>query len=115
MPLTVALLQQTRGLTDATAVKVLQRAIGSAVFASSSDTQQALEGYRGHGLFTYVLLEGLKDKADLKKDGFITVLGLADYVEEEVLSLSESVFKRQQTPTIQTGANFPIGKAQSTR
>jgi hypothetical protein len=32
-----------------------------------------------------------------------------------VLSLSESVFKRQQTPTIQTGANFPIGKAQSTR
>ncbi len=111
----MALLQQTRGLTDATAVKVLQRAIGSAVFASSSDTQQALEGYRGHGLFTYVLLEGLKDKADLKKDGFITVLGLADYVEEEVLSLSESVFKRQQTPTIQTGANFPIGKAQSTR
>ncbi|MCK9392063.1 MAG: caspase family protein [Syntrophales bacterium] len=106
----VALLQQTRGLTDSTAVKLLQRAIGSAVFSASSDTQLALEGYKGHGLFTYVLLEGLRGKADIKKDGYITVLGLADYVEENVVKLSEDVFKRQQTPTIQTGANFPIGR-----
>ncbi|MGA2079208.1 MAG: caspase family protein [Holophaga sp.] len=107
-----ALLEQTRGLTDATAVKVLQRAIGSAVFAASSDTQQALEGYQGHGLFTWVLVQGLQGRADLKKDGFITVLGLADYVEEEVPRLSEAVFKRLQSPTIQTGTNFPIGKVQ---
>ena len=106
----IALLQQTRGLTDSTAVKLLQRAIGSAVFSASSDTQMALEGYKGHGLFTYVLIEGLQGKADVKKDGYITVLGLADYVEEQVIKLSEEVFKRQQTPTIQTGANFPIGK-----
>lgn len=106
----VALLQQTRGLTDSTAVKLMQRAIGSAVFSASSDTQLALEGYKGHGLFTFVLLEGLKGRADVKKDGYITVLGLADYVEENVVRLSEEVFKRQQTPTIQTGANFPIGK-----
>jgi hypothetical protein len=106
----VSLLRQTRGLTDATAVKLLHRAIGSAVFAASSDTQLALEGYRGHGLFTYVLLEGLEGKADVRRDGYITVLGLADYVEEQVVRLSEEVFRRQQTPTIQTGANFPIGK-----
>jgi hypothetical protein len=106
----VTLLQQTRGLTDSTAVKLLQRAIGSAVFSASSDTQLALEGYRGHGLFTYVLLEGLRGKADIKKEGYVTVLGLADYVEEQVIRISEEVFKRQQTPTIQTGANFPIGK-----
>ena len=108
--LQIALLQQTRGLTESTAVKLLQRSIGSAVFSASSDSQQALEGFKGHGLFTYVLLEGLQGKADIKKDGYITVLGLADYVEENVIKLSEEVFKRQQTPTIQTGANFPIGK-----
>jgi hypothetical protein len=108
--LQIALLQQTRGLTESTAVKLLQRSIGSAVFSASSDSQQALEGYKGHGLFTYVLLEGLQGKADIKKDGYITVLGLADYTEENVIKLSEEVFKRQQTPTIQTGANFPIGK-----
>ncbi len=108
--LQIALLQQTRGLTESTAVKLLQRSIGSAVFSASSDSQQALEGYKGHGLFTYVLLEGLQGKADIKKDGYITVLGLADYIEENVIKLSEEIFKRQQTPTIQTGANFPIGK-----
>jgi uncharacterized caspase-like protein len=108
--LQIALLQQTRGLTESTAVKLLQRSIGSAVFSASSDSQQALEGYKGHGLFTYVLLEGLQGKADVKKDGYITVLGLADYIEENVIKLSEEVFKRQQTPTIQTGANFPLGK-----
>ena len=108
----IALLQQTRGLTESTAVKLLQRAIGSAVFAASSDTQQALEGYKGHGLFTYVLIEGLQGKADIKKEGFITIYGLADYVEEQVVKLSEEVFKRQQTPTIQTGVNFPIGRIQ---
>jgi uncharacterized caspase-like protein len=106
----IALLQQTRGLNESTAVKLLQRAIGSAVFSASSDTQQALEGYKGHGLFTYVLMEGLQGKADLKKDGFITIYGLADYVGEEVVKLSEEIFKRQQTPTVQTSADFPIGR-----
>jgi len=107
----IALLQQTRGLTDATAVKLLQRAVGSSVFSASSDTQQALEGYKGHGLFTYVLLEGLQGAADFKKDGFITVKGLALHTEERVMTLSEEVFKRQQNPMIETGANdFPIGK-----
>jgi uncharacterized caspase-like protein len=106
----IALLQQTRGLTESTAIKVLQRSIGSAVFSASSDTQSALEGYQGHGLFTYFLLEGLRGKADLKNEGFVTVRGLADYVEEQVITVSEQQFKRQQAPTIQTSANFPIGK-----
>ncbi|MBI5213353.1 MAG: caspase family protein [Nitrospirae bacterium] len=108
--ITVALLQQTRGLTESTAIKLLQRAVGSTVFSASSDTQQALEGYKGHGLFTYVLMEGLQGKADMNKDGFIKVNELADYVEERVITLSEQVFKRQQTPTNQIGVNFPIGK-----
>jgi len=108
--ITVALLQQTRGLTESTAIKLLQRAVGSTVFSASSDTQQALEGYKGHGLFTYVLNEGLQGKADMNKDGFIKVNELADYVEEKVITLSEQVFKRQQTPTNQIGVNFPIGK-----
>jgi uncharacterized caspase-like protein len=107
-----ALLQQTRGLNESTAVKLLKRATGAAVFSSSSDTEQALEGYQGHGLFTYVLLEGLRGKADARKEGYITILGLADFVEEEVVRLSEEAFKRQQTPTIQTSTNFPIGKVQ---
>lgn len=106
----IALLQQTRGLTESTAIKLLQRAVGSAVFSAASDTQQALEGYKGHGLFTYAIIEGLKGGADLNKDGYIKISELQDYVEEKVVTLSEQVFNRQQIPTIQTGANFPIGR-----
>jgi len=107
----LALLQQTRGLTEATAIKILQRAVGSATFMASSDTQEALEGYQGHGLFTYVLMEGLKGKADFKRDGIITVTGLKLYAEEEVVTLSEQVFKHQQIPMINPGdTDFPIGK-----
>jgi len=111
--LQLALLEQrTRGLTESTAIKLLQRAVGSSVFAASLDSEAALEGYKGHGLFTYVLLEGMRGKADIKKDGYITVNNLKDYMEEEIITLSEKVFNRQQTPVIEAGANFPFGKVQ---
>ena len=109
----LALLEQrTRALTDSTAIKLLQRAVGSSVFAASLDRETALEGYKGHGLFTYVLLEGMNGKADIKKEGYITVNGLKYYMEEEIITLSEKVFNRQQTPVIEAGANFPFGKVQ---
>jgi len=39
------------------------------------------------------------------------VKGLALHTEERVMTLSEEVFKRQQNPMIETGANdFPIGR-----
>lgn len=104
----IALLQQTRGLSESTAIKLLQRAVGSAVFSASSDTQQALEGYKEQGLFTYAVVEGLKGSADTNKDGYVKISELQDYVEEQVVTLSEQVFKRQQIPIIQTGANFPV-------
>jgi len=108
--ITLALLAGTRGLTESTAIKLLQRAVGSNVFSASSDTQAALEGYQGQGLFTYALVKGLTGAADIDGDGFIKIYELADYVEEQVVILSEEKFKRQQTPIIQTGANFPLGK-----
>ena len=40
----------TRGLNETTAMKVLSRAVGSTIISASSSTQEALEGYKGHGL-----------------------------------------------------------------
>ncbi len=108
--LTSALLSGTRGLTEATAIKLLQKTVGSNVFSASSSSEEAMEGYQGHGLFTFCLLEGLKGKADLNNDGYIKIYELADYVEEEVITVAEEVFKRDQTPVIQPLANFPLGK-----
>lgn len=101
----------TRGMSEDTAIKVLSRAVGSTILSASTSAQEALEGYKGHGIFTYVLSEGLKGKADLDKDGFIKTTELANYVDDEVPLLAEKVFKRAQYPTVsQSKMAFPIGK-----
>jgi len=101
----------TRGMSEDTALKILSRAVGSTVISASSAMQEAVEGYRGHGLFTYILLEGLLGKADKGQTGYIKTLDLIDYVEMEVPELADKIFKRKQYPTSAvSGQSFPIGK-----
>ena len=101
----------TRGMSEDTALKILSRAVGSTILSASTSVQEALEGYQGHGLFTYVLTEGLKGKADKGKTGYIKTTELADYVDNEVPLLAEKIFKRAQYPTISiSGQAFPIGR-----
>ena len=101
----------TRGLSETTAMKLLSRAVGSTVISASSSTQEALEGYKGHGLFTYVLSQGITGKADANRDGFVKTWELADYVEDEVTEIAEKEFQRAQYPTTTpTGDAFPIGR-----
>ncbi len=85
--------------------------MGSTILSASTSSQEALEGYKGHGLFTFVLAEGLSGKADKGKSGFIKTADLADYVETEVPEIAEKVFKRAQYPTKTiSGQGFHIGK-----
>jgi len=74
----------TRGLSEQTAIDRLTRSTGHATIVASSDDQVAMEGYEGHGIFTYILVEGLSGKADADGDGFITLQELSAYAEEEV-------------------------------
>lgn len=101
----------TRGMSEDTAIKILSRAVGSTILSASTSSQEALEGYKGHGLFTFVLSEGLSGKADKGKSGFIKTTDLADYVESEVPEIAEKIFKRAQYPTKTiSGQGFHIGK-----
>jgi WD40 repeat protein len=102
----------TRGMSEDTAFKILSRAVGSTILSSATSTQEALEGYQGHGLFTWVLTEGMKGKADKGKSGYIKTTDLVDYVESEVPEIAEKHFKRKQYPTTAvSGQGFPIGMA----
>lgn len=102
----------TRGMSEETAMKILGRAVGSTVLSASTSAQQALEGYQGHGLFTYVVTEGLGGKADLDKDGFVSTIELAAYVDEHVPALAEKVFRHAQYPIVSpSGQGFPLGRA----
>ena len=101
----------TRGMSDDTAMKVLSRAVGSTVLSAATSVQEALEGYKGHGLFTYVIVEGLNGAADADKDGFVKTLELADYVDNQVPELAERVFQHKQYPIVSpTGQGFPLVK-----
>ena len=101
----------TRGMSEDTAMKILSRAVGSTILSAATSMQEALEGYQGHGLFTYVLTEGLKGKADKGNTGYVRTTELADYVDNEVPTLAEKIFKKAQYPTISiSGQAFPIGK-----
>lgn len=101
----------TRGMSEDTAMKILSRAVGSTILSAATSTQEALEGYQGHGLFTWALVQGLLGKADKGQTGFIKTTDLAAYVEDVVPDLAEKVFKRAQFPTISiSGQGFPVGK-----
>jgi WD40 repeat protein len=102
-----------RGLEEKSAIDRLMRATGRAFLAATTDVDLALEGYKGHGLYTYALLEGLRGDADLKAagnhDGNVTVDELSQYLEQRVPSLSLEAFKRTQVPMrYLAGQSFPV-------
>ena len=99
----------TRGLDEVTALKILSRAVGTTVLAASTSTQQALEGYEGHGLFTYVVAQGLMGKGDVDNNGIVNTLALAHYVDDQVPDIAQRQFNHPQYPTVETnGQAFPL-------
>ena len=99
----------SRGVTEKTAMTKLARAMGRATIAASSKSQVALEGYEGHGVFSFTVLEGLRGKASNKK-GEITVNLLANFIEETLPEITYKKWGYEQVPqkTLQ-GMDFPIG------
>jgi WD40 repeat protein len=106
--------EASRGLAaieeQATAIEKLRHATGRTVLAASAETQPALEGYKGHGVLSYAVLEAL-EKGPVNKDGLIEVTGLIAFVDDEVPALSYEAFKRRQVPQAKfAGSNFAFGK-----
>jgi hypothetical protein len=100
---------KTRGIEEKTAMARLVKATGRATLMASSSAQVALEGYQGHGVFTWVLIEGLKGKA-ASRDNQITVGSLADYVGDTLPELTYKQFGYEQVPQRELqGMNFAIG------
>jgi len=100
-----------RGMDTKTAIEILRKAAGGSVFTASQSVENALEGFKGHGLFTYTLVEGLKGKADANGDGFVKLDELKSYVEEKVFERSKEIFRKQQVPYISIGSfDFPVSK-----
>jgi WD40 repeat protein len=99
----------SRGVTDKTALSKLARAVGRATIAASSKNQVAMEGYEGHGVFSYTMLEGMKGKA-ADKNGEITINRLATFIEETLPELTFKKWGYEQIPQKSLiGSDFQIG------
>ncbi len=92
-----------------TTTNKLARATGRATISASSKSQVALEGYEGHGVFTYTLIEALKGMG-YNQDNTITINGLNDYVEETLPDRTEKKWGYRQIPqSSMYGVDFTIG------
>ena len=86
------------------------RATGRSIIAATTGKKPALEGFKGHGVFTFAVLEGLKGAADIvKQDRQITTDELNSYVWECVPQITKAKWGYEQLPMrdIQ-GHPFPI-------
>jgi uncharacterized caspase-like protein len=98
----------SRGVLQKTAISKLTRATGRATIVASSKDQVALEGYNGHGVFTYTLIEAFREKA-YGSDNRLTIKELAAYVEDVLPDRTYQKWGYEQIPQSHiTGNDFPI-------
>ena len=104
-----------RGETVRLANGLSQSEMGVIVFSGSAPRQESLESAAwGNGAFTKALLDGLSGLADSRRVGFVTHVGLDDYVGRAVRTLTVG----RQTPVtvLPPGiADYPIAKAERQR
>jgi hypothetical protein len=90
-----------------TAIDRLQHATGRSVITAASSS--AFEGYQGHGLLTYTILENLTTPDESGNDE-VTLSKLAAYVYDQVPKISQRVFGERQQPHNTIADDFPLGE-----
>jgi len=100
----------TRAVLDARALLSSYGGRGCVTLMSSDREQESVElEDKGHGAFTYYLIEGLRGAADTRREGVVTVDSLWSYLTDRVSEAARRMGNKQ-TP-IQDGAQshrFPM-------
>lgn len=97
------------GTEEQQIINTMKNRSGATILAASNSDQAALEGYKGHGVFTWHLLEGLNGKAARAGSTLVSTDDLKVYVEDQVPITTEQVFKHKQSPYSSTlGQGFPV-------
>lgn len=89
-----------------TAVERLSHATGRSIITAASNA--AFEGYEGHGLLTYVVLDTFSKPGGGGNDE-IDLYRLARHVDRMVPIISQRVFGEPQRPQNKIEGNFPLG------
>jgi len=73
-------------------VKVMAASSGNQISSTYKD--------KGHGLFTYFLLKGIKDEDVVKEDGSLAVRNLFSYIKPRVERIARKRYNNEQTPQL---------------
>lgn len=68
--------------------------------ASSGDQTSSTYDEKGHGLFTYFILKGIKDEDIVMSDGSLKISGLHGYVKPQVERIARKQYNNEQTPQL---------------
>jgi len=96
-------------------IEMLGQADGRMIVTASRADEWSLEGERwggGHGVFSHVLLQGLKGQADSDRDGIVTIGEIVDYVQQAVPKETDG----RQHPAARTegfSGAFPVALTRS--
>ena len=97
-----------RGLYDAR-LAVLARSMGLHVLASASATEEAIDGYKGNGLFTHAMLQALDDPAsDGNKDLRLSATELGRYARELTQRIARGIGFNQTPLSFHFGRDMVI-------
>lgn len=92
----------------------LIEATGRNVLSAAASDRPALEGYKGHGVFTYTLLDALA-RADRDGNGLIEVTELAGHIDRVLPEITQRVFGIRQLPQKNLqGLDFALAKKTDT-
>ncbi len=68
--------------------------------ASSGDQISSTYDEKGHGLFTYFMLKGIKNEDVIRQDGSIAVSELFSYLTPQVERIARKQYNNEQTPQL---------------
>ena len=68
--------------------------------ASAGEQISSTYDEKGHGLFTYFLLKGIKNEDVVKPDGSIRMDDLFGYVKPQVERIARKQYNNEQTPQL---------------
>jgi uncharacterized caspase-like protein len=68
--------------------------------ASSGEQTSSTYDEKGHGLFTYFMLKGIKDENVVKPDGSIAINDLFDYIKPQVERIARKQYNNEQSPQL---------------
>ncbi len=70
------------------------------IAAASGDQISSTYEEKGHGLFTYFMLKGIKNEDVVKQDGSIAVNDLFSYIKPQVERIARKQYNNEQTPQL---------------